>query len=140
MSAITYFSEDIVFRLPHKRQITAWVKKCIQAESYSLTVLNFIFCTDDYLLQINKQYLCHDYYTDIITFNQSEEENTVEGDIFISIDRVRDNASALQTEFGRELQRVLIHGVLHLCGYNDHSDADKHLMREKENFYLQLLK
>ena len=87
-------------------------------------------------MQVNREYLDHDYYTDIITFDNAEEEEQIEGDIFVSIDRVRDNASTLQVPFEIELRRVLAHGVLHLCGYKDKSSDEEQLMRAKENFYI----
>jgi rRNA maturation RNase YbeY len=100
--------------------------------------LNYIFCSDEYLLEINKQYLDHDYFTDIITFDNSEEDKQLEGDIYISVDRVRDNAATFHTDFDSEMRRVLIHGLLHLVGYEDSSEALKTAMRAKEDEYLRL--
>ncbi len=136
---ITFFSEDINFTLPDKRKTSAWLKTAITREEYKLVSLNYVFCSDEYLLQINRDYLEHDYYTDIITFNQSEEETDIEGDIFISIERVRENAITLNVDFLQELKRVMIHGLLHLCGYDDHSEVDQQQMRVKEDSYLALL-
>ncbi len=97
--------------------------------------INFIFCSDDYLLDMNKQYLQHDYFTDVITFDYSEN-NILSGDVFISIDRIKENAGEYKVPFEQELQRVMIHGVLHLAGYNDKTDEEKKEMTDKENEYL----
>ena len=139
MSVITYFTEDVSFTLSQKRKISTWLKQVFEQEGFILDSLNFIFCSDEYLLQINREYLSHDYYTDIITFCHSEDAEPLESDIFISIERVKENSQDLNTVFINELHRVMVHGVLHLCGYNDHSDADKLRMREKENYYLSLI-
>ncbi|MDJ1491991.1 rRNA maturation RNase YbeY [Cytophagaceae bacterium DM2B3-1] len=139
MASISYFAEDTPFQITQKRSLTTWIKQTILDEGYQLELLNFIFCSDNYLLSINKQYLDHDYYTDIITFEQSEDPSTIEGDIFISIDRVKENAVTFNTEFSQELSRVMIHGVLHLCGYMDHTPEEKALMRDKESYYLNIL-
>ena len=100
--------------------------------------MNYVFCSDEYLLEINKQYLDHDYFTDIITFDNSEEDNQLEGDIYISVDRVRENAATFHTDFDTEMRRVLIHGLLHLAGYEDSSEALKTAMRAKEDEYLRV--
>ena len=101
--------------------------------------LNFIFCNDQYLLEINQQYLNHNTYTDIITFNHSDDKGTIEGDIFISLDRVAENSSTLDIPFELELHRVMIHGVLHLVGYSDKTTPQKNEMRKKEDESLSLL-
>jgi len=101
--------------------------------------LNFVFCSDDYLLRMNQEYLNHKTLTDIITFDNSEEEGTIGGDIFISVDRVRENSVVFQSGLESELHRVMIHGVLHLSGYSDKSTHDKASMRGKEDAYLSLL-
>jgi probable rRNA maturation factor len=107
----------------------------IKCERKSLGEITVVFCSDDYLLDVNKQYLNHDYFTDIITFDYSEGL-VMSGDLFISYDRVLDNANTFNVEVLTELSRVIFHGVLHLCGYKDKSDMDVILMRDKENFYL----
>lgn len=135
---VRFFSENIKFSLSSPKKITRWIKKTIQAESNRLSLLNIIFCNDAYLLSINEQYLNHHDYTDIITFNYSEKASIIEGDIFISIERVKDNALAFDISLELELQRVIIHGVLHLLGYNDKSKSEQQTMREKENSYLSL--
>lgn len=136
---IQFFNEDIDFKVPQSRITKKWLLNIIEAEGFHLNQLNYIFCSDEYLLRINQEYLEHDFYTDIITFNNSEEDNHIEGDIFISIDRVRENASTLQKKFEEELRRVLAHGVLHLVGYDDLEDEQELQMRAKEDHYLSKL-
>lgn len=133
---IHFFTEDIFFTPKQKTRIRAWVRETIEAEGYLLKELNFIFCSDNYLLSINQQYLDHDTYTDIITFDNSEKKGDIAGDIFISIERVRENASAFNVSETDELHRVMIHGTLHLLGYPDKGRSAKALMTEKENNYL----
>lgn len=136
---INFFSEEIDFKLKNKKKLRHWIEGTILAENYILKEVNYIFCSDAYLLKINQDYLQHDTYTDIITFDNSELENEIVSDIFISIKRVSENASTYQLTLLEELYRVMIHGVLHLSGYKDKSAKDKKLMREKENFYLSQL-
>jgi rRNA maturation RNase YbeY len=137
---IQFFSEDIKFTLKNKGVIRNWISNTIKREGFKkIGELSFIFCSDDYLLSINQQYLNHNTYTDIITFDNSENEVTISGDIFISIPRIRENASLFKTNESNELQRVIIHGVLHLCGYLDESKDEKDIMTQKENFYLKEL-
>lgn len=133
---IQFFIEDVDFQVLQPRKTKSWLQSIIKAEGFTLNQLNYIFCSDEYLLNINRQYLDHDFYTDIITFDNSEVENKVEGDIFISIDRVRENAQELNKPFEEELRRVLAHGILHLVGYDDIEDAQELEMRNKEDFYL----
>lgn len=135
---IHYFSEDTAFNLKDKRKINSWIKKTIELESFNPGDINLIFCSDSYLLKLNQEYLNHHTLTDIITFDSSEEENTISGDIFISIDRIKENAENLNVHFTTELHRVIIHGILHLCGYTDKSKDEKTAMREKEDHYLSL--
>jgi probable rRNA maturation factor len=136
MPAITFHEEDISYNLKHKTAVRKWITETIIAEGYKLSELTYIFCTDEYLLQINRQYLDHDTYTDIITFDNSEEEGVIVGDIFISIERIRENAGKFNVTEAHELHRVLIHGALHLLGYTDKSPADKKKMTSKEDLYL----
>lgn len=136
MPSINFFQEDISFKLPAKLQLKKWIKETIRAEGFKLDELNYIFCSDQYLLQINQQYLNHDTYTDIVTFDNSETPRQITGDIFISVERTRENAKKFKVTEIRELQRVIIHGALHLLGYKDKKPADKALMTEKEDFYL----
>jgi probable rRNA maturation factor len=135
-AAIHFFSEEIPFTLKHKTIIRNWLRETISAEGYTLEELNFIFCSDEYLLGINQQYLDHDTYTDVITFDNSEAAKTIVGDIFISIDRIKENAKAFKHDFMDELCRVMVHGTLHLLGYPDKGKAAKKIMTEKEDFYL----
>ena len=129
---IRFFTEDTKFNLSQKIPTRQWLTSVATNEGFSVGELNYIFCSDDYLLQVNREYLEHDYYTDIITFDNSEEENRLEGDIFVSIDRVRDNARQLNVPEEQELRRVLAHGLLHLCGYGDKTDEEVNQMRQKE--------
>jgi probable rRNA maturation factor len=135
---LKFFSEEIEFKVPQVTKTSKWLKTISQLNGYKIGELNYIFCSDDYLLEVNKQYLEHDYYTDILTFDNSEEDTKLEGDIFVSIDRVRDNASTLEIGFESEFRRVLIHGMLHLMGYEDSTDELKLSMRAKEDECLQL--
>jgi rRNA maturation RNase YbeY len=137
---IQFFSEDIEFTLKNKELIRKWIANTIKSEGFKKNKeLSFIFCNDDYLLSINQQYLDHNTYTDIITFDNSEDEDIISGDIFISIDRIRENASAFKVKESHELHRVMIHGVLHLCGYLDEKKEEKEVMTKKEDFYLSQL-
>lgn len=135
MSSINFFFEDVRPFKQKKKPIKKYVKSLILNELYVLGELSVIFCSDRYLLNINKQYLNHDYYTDIVTFNYVED-SVISGDLFISLDRVRENAETFETKFVVELYRVVFHGVLHLIGYNDKTDAEKMQMRQKEDYYL----
>ena len=134
---VHYFNQDIVFRFPEKRLSSSWLKAVAEAEGKKLGDISIIFCSDNYLLEVNKKYLKHDYFTDIITFNYCEG-NTLSGDLFISVDSVRANAAFYETEFHVELLRVIVHGLLHLMGYDDHTDEDITQMRAKENACLLL--
>jgi rRNA maturation RNase YbeY len=138
MASINFFSEGIDFSLLHKAAVRKWLKTVIIHEQHSLLVLNYIFCSDQYLLNINSDFLNHPYYTDVITFDYSSSSSSIEGDIFISIDRVRENSLIYNTTFDSELSRVMIHGLLHLLGYNDLSETDTLIIRQKEDFYLSL--
>ena len=137
--SIHFFSEDISFILKQKGRLRPWLNSTIKAESFKLRELNFIFCSDNYLLSINQQYLKHNTFTDIITFDNSDEKQYIVGDIFISIDRVRENAINFKVPEQDELHRVMIHGTLHLLGYPDKGKEAKALMTAKENYYLQKL-
>lgn len=132
VSEITYNFEDINLEIPKLELLNDWIKKIIEQEECVLLLLNFIFCTDQKLHAINLEYLNHDTYTDIITFPFSQTPQ-IEGDIFISIDRIKENAEKFEVKFQQELFRVMIHGVLHLCGYGDKTEEEKKRMRQKEN-------
>ena len=113
----------------------SWLSNVCLKEGFVLEELNFIFCSDDILLGINNEFLSHDYYTDVITFNNNVGTNII-GEIYISLDRVIENAKELKSDFNDELRRVVVHGVLHLCGFNDQTLLEIELMRKKENEYL----
>ncbi|GGB17695.1 MULTISPECIES: rRNA maturation RNase YbeY [Mucilaginibacter] len=136
MPAINFFEEDTTFKPKQKAQLRQWIKETVIAEGFKLRELNYIFCSDAYLLQINQQYLDHDTYTDIVTFDNSEVEGEIVGDIFISIDRIRENGAKFKTGETNELHRVIIHGALHLLGYTDKSVVTKQKMTQKEDEYL----
>lgn len=134
---ISFFSEDTDYILKEKAKVRAWIHAAILGEGFKrVGELSFVFCSDAYLLEINKQYLNHDTYTDIVTFDSSEEEEVIAGDVFISIDRIRENAAKFKVSERDELHRVIIHGVMHLCGYPDKKKEDKERMTAKENEYL----
>ena len=136
--SINYCSEDVSSPKIQKRKINGWIKETIISEEKTPGDISFIFCSDEYLLKVNKQYLDHDYFTDIITFDYVEN-NIISGDIFISCDRVKENAVEFKTGFENELSRIIIHGVLHLLGFKDKNKKDKLLMTQKEDFYLKVL-
>ena len=138
MKNIIYFSEDTSFTLRTKTTTRSWLLKCAKSEKQNILELNYIFCSDNYLKKINKQYLHHDYFTDIITFpTAAPGDKNISGDIFISIDRVRDNAKTYGVKTNEELHRVMVHGLLHLCGYGDKTSSQEKIMRAKEDFYLK---
>ncbi len=132
--SLHFTNHEIEFKLSDQDLHATWILDAIDAEGYALERIDFIFCSDDFLLNINRQHLDHDTYTDIITFPL--EEDPIVGEIYISIDRVTENAQSFNTGFEDELRRVMIHGVLHLCGYDDHEDADVEEIRNKEDKYL----
>lgn len=139
MAKINFFTEDVTYNLKGKTAVKKWLQETILAEGYQLAELNFIFCSDEYLLRVNQEFLQHDYYTDVITFDNSEELKTILGDIFISIDRVKDNAKQNNATTHNELCRIIIHGTLHLLGYKDKTKKAKTEMTAKEDFYLAAL-
>lgn len=134
---ISFINQDIKFQLPDKRKIIAFIKFLITDFKKKQGNICFIFTSDKYLLNINRQYLSHDYYTDIITFDYCEN-NLISGDIMISIDRVKENATEFNSGFEEELRRVMIHGVLHLLGLKDDNSENKQKMRETETKYLNI--
>ena len=138
MKKINFFVEDIKFTLTKKKELRQWITSTIEHNLKNLQLINYIFTSDTYLLSINEEYLKHNTLTDIITFNQSTDQNLIEADIFISIERIKENSKKLNIPFKEELHRVMIHGVLHLLGFNDKSDPEKKEMRKKENHYLAL--
>lgn len=136
---IEYFNQDIDLPNIDYKKSSLWIKKIISKHNYKTGDISYIFCSDAYLLEINKKYLSHDYYTDIITFNYNEKI-VISGDIFISLDTVHNNSILYKQSFETELHRVMIHGVLHLLGYDDHSQIDIKNMRNAEDESLSVLK
>lgn len=134
--AISFQNQNIVFKLSEKIKTRQWIKRIIALEKKQLGQLNFVFTTDEEVLKMNIQFLNHTTYTDIITFDDCDG-SIINGDIIISIDRVKENAEKFKSDFETEIKRVLIHGVLHLCGYKDKKAADAELMRKKENWALK---
>ena len=135
--SITFHKEKIEFDLPAEEKLIAWLLDIANKEDKTITHFSYIFCSDDYLLNINKTYLNHDFYTDIITFPY-KQGHEIESDIFISVDRVRDNMTEYNTTFESELLRVMVHGLLHMAGYGDKTDEDQDKMTEMENKCLVL--
>lgn len=131
------FNYECDFNIVNEDEFFVWIENVINSENKSLGEISYIFCDDEYLLEINKQYLNHDYYTDIISFDYTENE-VVSGDIFISIDRVKENALDYGVSFDNELKRVVIHGILHFCGYKDKSQDEERMMRLKEEEKINL--
>jgi probable rRNA maturation factor len=138
MAKVQFFREDTTFKLPKPRKTTNWILEVCSCHGKQVKGLSFIFCSDRHLHQMNVEYLNHDTLTDIITFDTSEEDGHLEGDIFISIERVKENAAKFGNSFLEELHRVIIHGVLHLIGYKDKSKNDKAEMRYEEERSLSL--
>ena len=134
---VRYFIEDISFKFNKKRFTKLWLGNVALNEGKTLGDINIIFCSDPYILDVNQRFLQHTYYTDIITFDYCEGD-ILSGDLFISIDTVRDNSLFYHTDFNEELNRVIVHGILHLVGYDDHSESDIAIMRSKEDQYLLL--
>ena len=132
---ISYFFEDTSFKFNIRRLNNRWLKFVATSENRRIGEINIIFCSDPYILDVNVKSLNHHYYTDIITFDYCEGD-ILSGDLFISVDTVKDNARFYETDFDTELYRVIVHGLLHLIGYDDHSDEDIAVMRAKENLYL----
>lgn len=136
---IRYFNEDVDFVLKRKLLNNRWLKTVAGSEMKKIGDINIIFCSDNYILDINLKYLQHDYFTDIITFDYCERD-FLSGDLFISIDSVRENSEHYGVEFEEELNRVMVHGLLHLVGYDDHNEEDVKVMRQKEDYYLGIRK
>lgn len=136
--AIIYQAEDVAFPKIKRRETTRWIKAVAEKYGKKAGDISYIFCSDEYILEINKQYLEHDYYTDIITFDYSEGK-VISGDLFISLDTVRTNSQQFGTEYDNELKRVIIHGVLHLCGFQDKTPEEEKAMREYENQALAMI-
>ena len=134
---ISYYFEDTDFQFRKRTLNSKWMRLVAESEIRRIGDISIIFCSDNYILDVNQQYLQHDYFTDIITFDYCEGDR-LSGDLFISVDSVRENAVEYGTEFEDELNRVIINGLLHLIGYDDHCDEDVKMMRKKEDYYLSL--
>ncbi len=139
MNKVFIYYHDVNFKIKGVNKIKSLISLIFKRENRFYERINFIFCTDDYLLEFNRKYLKHDFYTDIITFDFSDNEE-IQAEAYISIERVKDNAHTYEAFFFEELIRVIIHGTLHLCGYNDKTESQKKKMRNKENEYIGLLK
>jgi probable rRNA maturation factor len=140
MSSVNFFCNEIRFKLKNPRKVTSWIKKVVEKESATIQEINYVFCSDSYLLSLNQGFLKHNTLTDIITFDNSVEASVLEGEIYISVERVKENAKKYNVPFEDELRRVMIHGVLHLLGYKDKKPTEKALMRKKEEACLSLHK
>lgn len=134
---VRYYCEDVKFLFKNKLANNRWLKLVAGSEIKTLGDISIIFCSDNYILDVNIKYLHHDYFTDVITFDYCEGDK-LSGDLFISIDSVRENAIEFGTDFDEELHRVIVHGLLHLIGYDDHTPEDQKVMRAKEDYYLSL--
>lgn len=137
---IRFFTEDIAFKLKDSRAVKNWIKQVLNDHKVKQFDINYIFCSDEYILKINRDFLQHDFYTDIITFDNTESPKQLASDIFISIERVTENAQKMHTTIDEELHRVLVHGILHLLGFKDKTAKEKQIMRNKENESLLLRK
>jgi len=136
-SKVCFFFETRGFALADRTRLKRFIESIFKKEKKDLSFINFIFCSDKYLLQINKKYLNHDFYTDIVTFGLTSE-GSIEAEVYISVDRVRENAKTLGISFKSELERVIFHGALHLCGYKDKTQKEIAEIRRKEDHYLSL--
>ena len=132
---IAYYTQDTDFVFKGKQFNNKWLRMVAESEIRRIGDISIIFCSDNYILDVNMKYLQHDYFTDVITFDYCEGDK-LSGDLFISVDTVRENAKLYNTDFNYELNRVMVHGILHLIGYDDHSQKDKQLIRKKEDYYL----
>jgi len=130
---VHFFSHDIQMRLKNTANLKHFIEFIFKKELQNLGSINYIFCSDKAILEINKKYLNHDFYTDVITFDLSQDNKAISAEVYISIERIRDNAKQLGLSIKSELHRVLFHAALHLCGYNDEKKKDKEIMRKKEN-------
>lgn len=138
LQQVEFHYMETQFRFTNRNNLKRFLINVFELEKKILTSLSYIFCSDTHLLEINKEFLQHDFFTDIITFDLSEKDSKIQGEIYISIDRVKDNSRLLHEPFKKELHRVILHGVLHLCGYKDKTEKDILIMRQKEEYYLDL--
>ncbi len=136
---VNFFKEDIGFRLTERKKLKCWILQAIDNEGFKAGVINYIFCRDEYLYKLNQDYLNHDTYTDIISFDLSDIKGRITGDIYISVERAKENARSFKQRIQLEIRRLMIHGALHLMGYKDKSKKEKTKMNEKEDYYLSKL-
>lgn len=137
--AVYYYAEEVKFPDIKKRETTAWIKKVAEKYGKKIGDVSYIFCSDERILEVNREYLQHDYYTDIITFDYTEK-NRIAGDLFISLETVKTNSERFGTEYDEELHRTIIHGILHLCGINDKGPGERQIMEQNENEALAMRK
>jgi probable rRNA maturation factor len=137
MASVSFYSADVSIPIKHRTKIRKLIVDLFAKERTPVERLSFIFCSDEYLLPLNKKHLNHDYYTDVITFDLSNPFDQVVGEVYLSTERIKENAKAHHEAYQKELLRVMIHGALHLCGYKDKTKAEEKRMRLKEEFYLQ---
>lgn len=140
VAKVSFNYDDRTLAVNHKRKIQSFIASIFKGENRKLNRLGYVFCSDDNLLQINRSFLQHDFYTDIITFDLSENREEIIGEVYVSVDRIKDNAKTLKVSFEDEALRVLFHGALHLCGYKDKKKADVAIMRKMEDHYITLYK
>lgn len=136
MNNILFYNNNTSFTLKNKNKIKAWIVASVQEEEHHISEIQYIFCDDSFILELNKKALQHNYFTDIITFQYNNKKEPIQSEIYISVDTVKSNAKLFNTSFQKELLRVIIHGVLHCCGYNDKTKAQEKQIRDKENYYL----
>lgn len=137
--AVYYYAEEVKLPAIKKRETTAWIKKVAEKYGKKVGDISYIFCSDERILEVNREYLQHDYYTDIITFDYTEK-NVIAGDLFISLETVKTNSEKFGTEYEEELHRTIIHGILHLCGINDKGPGEREIMEQNENAALAMRK
>lgn len=136
LKTIKFYNQEVSPKIKNKHDLKSFLVSIFKAEKIDVQSVSYIFCKDEFLLELNRKYLNHDTYTDIITFTLSDKAAPINAEIYISIERVHENSISLGTGFQEELNRVMIHGILHLCGFDDHTLKEKKIMRQKENFYL----
>lgn len=137
MQKVQFYFLDRNPALKERTRLKLFIEKLFTSEKMKLGNLSYIFCSDEHLLTINNDFLKHDFYTDVITFDLSSSKNEIEGEVYLSVDRIKDNAKQLEVSFKEELHRVIFHGALHLCGYKDKKKEEALIMRSKENKYLK---
>jgi len=138
VNSVHFYFEKVRLTLKERGKLKCFINSLVAKEKKNLNNLNYIFCNDNTLLEINRKYLNHNFYTDVISFDLSSSRKEILADIYISVDRIRENAKSFKITMEEELHRVMLHGLLHLCGYNDKTEVQRQLIRKKEDFYLNL--